>query len=513
MRGNHARGWRQFVVPLFVLLAVALSLAACGSTDEEFGTVGYVEGFFGGVAADEPHAAQTGRDVLSAGGSAADAVVAMYFVSAVTLPSAASLGGGGVCVGFDSASGEVQALEFFARRPTVAGTDADRPSAVPGNVRGFFAFHARYGRLRWSQLISPAENMARFGFRVSRALARDIQQVEGALAADPDTLRVFSGPDRAGLVREGDFLRQVELAAVLARVRAEGAGPFYTGSFARQLVEAAEAAGGTLSSSDLHGYAPTWRETVVVPTGNQTAHFPPAPAVGGAIAAEMWTSLVQRGGLNRASAAERVGIFADLGFDTADQRLDLLAREQGAAMASQPENPSAATFVAVDRDGSAAACAVTLNSLFGTGRVAGGTGIVLAAAPGPGGRGATALGPMLIVNQNVNEFFFAGAASGGAAAPTALISVAARAVLADEPLHQALAAQRALGGLMPDVVHHEGGASAIEPVFAGQGLRLAAVPALGQVNAVQCVRGLPPHPESCAAGSDPRGFGLSVMAD
>ena len=408
----------------------------------------------------------------------------MYFASAVTLPSAASLGGGGVCVGFDSANGEVQALEFLARRPTRIDAEADRPAAVPGNVRGFFAFHARYGRLPWSQLISPAETLARFGFRVSRALARDIDEVERALAAEPETRRSFSMPDRDKLVAEGDFLRQVELAAVLARVRAEGAGAFYTGAFAQQFAEAAQAAGGTLTNIDLRDYAPTWRQTITVPMGNETAHFAPPPTIGGAIAARMWTSLLEQGNLKRTSAEERYRIFADLGFDTASERLDLLAQEEGGEAAPQLENPSAATFVAVDRDGSAAACGVTLNSLFGTGRVASGTGIVLAASPGPGGRGATALGPMLIVNQNVNEFYFAGAASGGVAAPLALISVAARAVLAGEPLLQALAAPRVLGGLMPDVVHHEGGAGGIAPVFANQGLRLAAAPVLGQVNTV-----------------------------
>jgi gamma-glutamyltranspeptidase/glutathione hydrolase len=247
--------------------------------------------------------------------------------------------------------------------------------------------------------------------------------------------------------------------------------------------------------------------------GNETAHFAPPPAVGGAVAARMWTSLLDQGNFKRASPEERYRVFADLGFDTAAERLDLLAQAGSGASASQLENPSAATFVAVDRDGSAAACGVTLNSLFGTGRVASGTGIVLAASPGSGGRGATALGPMLIVNRNVNEFYFAGAASGGVAAPTALISVAARAVLADEPLVEALAARRVLGGLMPDVVHHEGGLGGIESVFAGQGLRLAAAPALGQVNAVYCAEGIPPNPESCAAGNDPRGYGLALMAD
>ena len=95
-----------------------LFLLGCGSDDEEgLGTVGYVEGFFGGVAADEPKAALVGREVLASGGSAADAVTAMYFAMSVTLPSQASLGGGGVCVAYDSENLEVRALDFLARPP------------------------------------------------------------------------------------------------------------------------------------------------------------------------------------------------------------------------------------------------------------------------------------------------------------------------------------------------------------------------------------------------------------
>lgn len=506
--GSIRRHWRQFAA-----LATVCVLAGCGSS-EELGTVGYVEGFLGGVAADEPQAVQIGRDVLSAGGSAADAVVAMYFASAVTLPSAASLGGGGVCLGFDSDTGEVRALDFLARRPTRGDVRAERPTAVPGNVRGFYAFHARYGRLRWSQLISPAESLARFGFRVSRSLAADIKQVGGALSAQSGTLRAFSTQDGARLVGEGDFLTQVELASVLARIRAEGAGPFYTGPLARQIVDGAKRAGSDLDINDLRDYAPLWREPVRVPMGNRSAYFTPAPTVGGVIEALMWESLLAGSRFGSASALQRLRIIADLGTDTAAERRRLMRSAGGGSDEAHLENPSAATFVAADRNGAAAACAVTLNSLFGTGRIAEGTGIVLAAAPGPGGRGATALGPMLIVNQNVNEFFFGGAASGGVAAPSALVGVAARAVLGGESLSEAISAKRAVGGAAPGVVYYEGGAgSEAEAALAGLGTRRVATTALGRVNAVYCPDGIPPNPETCVARSDPRGFGLTAMAD
>jgi gamma-glutamyltranspeptidase/glutathione hydrolase len=83
---------------LAVLPICALVLAACGFGDDETLEIGPVEGFAGLVAADEPRAALVGRDILANGGNAADAAVAMYFTMAVTLPSRASLGGGGVCL-------------------------------------------------------------------------------------------------------------------------------------------------------------------------------------------------------------------------------------------------------------------------------------------------------------------------------------------------------------------------------------------------------------------------------
>src|SRR3546814_9738267 len=78
------------------------------------GQIDYLKGFVGGVAADEPRAALVARDILSAGGSAADAAAAAALTYAVTYPSGGGLGSGGVCVVGDPAK---KRAETHRKRP------------------------------------------------------------------------------------------------------------------------------------------------------------------------------------------------------------------------------------------------------------------------------------------------------------------------------------------------------------------------------------------------------------
>ena len=81
------------------------------------GAPGFVRGFLGGIATEDPAAALAGRQVLSAGGTAVDAAVAAGFVMTVTLPSRVGLGGGGACLVFDPAKAAVEAVHVPARCP------------------------------------------------------------------------------------------------------------------------------------------------------------------------------------------------------------------------------------------------------------------------------------------------------------------------------------------------------------------------------------------------------------
>ena len=114
-------------------------LAACGGSETSnenltnpVGNVGRKAGLnelirsgvsFAAVSADEGRAAEVGRDVLSAGGNATDAAVAMFFAMSVTLPSAAGLGATGACVVHDSKTRQGESFVFA-------------PVAAPGSING-----------------------------------------------------------------------------------------------------------------------------------------------------------------------------------------------------------------------------------------------------------------------------------------------------------------------------------------------------------------------------------------
>jgi gamma-glutamyltranspeptidase/glutathione hydrolase len=525
-----------------IMLAVAaiglLPLGACELT-ETLPVQGIFEGsdFVGGAASDEPRAALVARDTLAAGGTAADAAVSLYFALAVTYPSTASLGGGGQCLVYaPTDDGDViQTLDFLATRSTAAAIEGGRASAVPGAVRGMYALQSRYGKLRWPRLLASAESFARFGHQASRALVHDLTLAADQLFRDP-TVRTAFGNKDGEPIAEGQNITQLDLGAVLSTLRTKGPGDFYSGNIARQLVAAVAEAGGTLNLEDLREYRPRWRETVWLPFESHEIHTTPAPSAGGITATAIWALGNDGDRYVESGDADRLHLLAEIGKRGFADRsawaeggggtvLDL-ERLQASMASFQPdrqsasealspapqlrlENPAATSFTVVDSDGMAVACTVTMNNLFGTGRIAPGTGIVLAAPPRP--TGILPLAPVMVVNRVNNQVLLVAGAVGGAAAPSALATVMLEVLNAETPLRKALATPR---------VHHSGAPDrlAVEQTIgeerraalAARGHQVVVVPEIGRVNMIHCPGGLPRSPETCRFESDRRGFGLAT---
>jgi gamma-glutamyltranspeptidase/glutathione hydrolase len=389
-------------------LAVALgtSLAAC---EDKSGAVPvFGGGFFAAVTADEPLAALAGRDILSAGGNAIDAAVAAYFVMSATLPSAASLGAGGVCLVNQHKTRKVEAITFAS--PAAPGSPPGAATfAIPTVVRGLTLMHARYGQLRWEQLLSAGERWARPpGAPVSRALARDLRPGAALIGYDPEARRTF---DKGGGVAytEGDVFPQPDLAGILGGLRLRGGQDFFAGSIARQVSEGWRSAGGNMPPEAMRAAVPASGPPLSTRWGSHTVFFAPSPYAG-SVAQAAWAAGAR-------SPAPPGGAF----------------------------DGGTAGFAAVDNEGNGVACTVGMGQLFGARRIAPATGIMIGAATG---RDQQSLSPMLIANTNTGDVLMVGTASGSAVAAAALGAAAAQVMQGGQTVASVLPASPAVLGMI-----------------------------------------------------------------
>jgi len=368
------------------------------------------------------------------------------------------------------------------------------------------------------------------------------------LAVDPALSGCFSRYQAWELLSEGWMLTQLDLSAILSVLSSKGPGDFYNGKTSVHLIDAIERAGGSLELADLREYRPYWEDTLQVPVGDHTMHFPLPPASAGVVAASILDVLANQdlyidadGVVELAHAMSETAMFAfadrarwmlDSGETrwSKDELLDMSrmkpdlekfsfkAHIPAASLSSRPvkrsEDPSGTSFVAVDNNGGAVACSLTMNNLFGTGRIAPGTGIVLATIPDENSRGPISLVPMIMDNQNSNKFFWAGASSGGASAPTALLNVATHAILGNRSLSSAMKEKRIHHSGFPDTTYYEDGLEQwIVDGLISRGHSAEGVASIGRVNAISCFNRLPDHPETCEIVADPRGYGLAAMSE
>lgn len=506
--------------------------------------------FQGAAAADEPRSVQVARAVMAAGGNAMDAATAMYFTLSVTFPSMATLGGGGVCMVRSSVKDEIRVLEFYAEEPAFLDPRAERPSASPANMRGFFALHERYGLMPWNEILRPAEDLARSGAGLSRALVSHLNLASGFIAEDQEVRRLFFDNGRRE-ARVGDRVPQLDLAAVLAAVRQRGAGEFYAGSVGRRYVEGVAAASGSLTMEDLRNTRVRWRQPVSVRAGNREIWLAPPPAGAGIVATQIYLMLREGRDFNALSGSEQAHLFSEAamrafldrrhwasppgeGIVTDPVPVERLL-SQGRIQAliadyspsrhtppdaiapgavSQLENPAGTAFSVVDISGNAVACSLTPNNPFGSGRIAMGTGIFAGAAPSVTKGGPISLSPLLVMDPEDREVVLVLAGAGGVATPTAVASVLARIEKPGTSLASAMSAGRFHHSGVPDVVYYENGRSSAGDVaaLARLGYDAQAYPKEvggnpARVNGIYCPEGLGDGP--CEASHDPRGDGYS----
>ncbi|WMJ00709.1 gamma-glutamyltransferase [Pseudomonas chlororaphis subsp. aurantiaca] len=490
-------------IVLFKTLALTAAIAASSPT-----FAALLEG--GAVAAPNQYGADVAAQILKKGGNAVDAAVATAFTLAVTYPEAGNIGGGGFMTLF--IDGKPYFLDYRETAPKAATRDmylnekgevienlslvGARAAGVPGTVMGLWEAHKKFGKLPWSELITPAVGYAKNGFKVAD---KQYQYREDALKLFKDSTNFG---DYFGSMKSGETFRQPELAATLERIADQGVKEFYEGKTADLLVAQMQADKGLITKQDLQDYKVAWREPLQVNWRGNTLYTAPPPSSGGVALAQLMTIKEERTADFKGvelNSAKYIHLLAEIEkrvfADRADYLGDPAFSEVPVKQLTDPAylkkraaeiNPTAISptekvrpglerhqtthFSIVDADGNAVSNTYTLNWDYGSGVVVKGAGFLLndemddfSAKPGvanafgvvggdanaiaPGKRMLSSMSPSLVTRDGKVTLVLG--TPGGSRIFTSIFQVLNNLYDFNLPLEKAVAAQRVHHQLLP----------------------------------------------------------------
>ncbi|EAW7984597.1 gamma-glutamyltransferase [Salmonella enterica] len=379
----------------------------------------------GMVASVDAMATQVGMDILKQGGNAVDAAVAVGYALAVTHPQAGNLGGGGFML-LRTKDGATTAIDFREMAPAGATRDmfldeqgnpdskksltSPLASGTPGTVAGLSLALEKYGSLPLNSVVRPAIKLAQEGFIVNDALADDLKTYGSEVLPHHENSKAIFWKDGEPL-KKGDKLVQQDLANSLTMIAENGPDAFYKGEIARQIAQQMQQNGGLITTDDLAAYQAVERTPVSGEyRGYQIFSMPP-PSSGGIHIVQILNILenfdMNKYGFGSADAiqimaeaekyayADRSEYLGDPDFVNVPWQA-LTSKTYAKSIAGQIdinkakpsseirpgklapyESDQTTHFSVVDKDGNAVAVTYTLNTTFGTGIVAGNTGILL----------------------------------------------------------------------------------------------------------------------------------------
>lgn len=503
----------------FQYLALAAAILSCSSVH-----AANLEG--GAVAAPDQYGAQVAADILKKGGNAVDAAVATAFTLAVTYPEAGNIGGGGFMTLF--VDGKPYFLDYREVAPQAATRNmyldekgevienlslvGARAAGVPGTVMGLWEAHQKFGKLPWSELLTPAIGYAKNGFKVAAKQYQYRNDAQGMYK----TATNFN--DYFGNMKVGELFKQPEMAQTLERIADKGVSEFYQGKTADLLVAQMQADKGLITKQDLKDYQAVWREPMAVSWRGNVVYTAPPPSSGGVALAQLLAIKENRAADFKGVAhnsAQYIHLLAEIEkrvfADRADYLGDpaftkvpvdqLVAKDYLAKRAAQVDpkaisdtdkvkpglEPHQTThFSIVDKQGNAVSNTYTLNLDYGSGVVVEGAGFLLndemddfSAKPGaanafgvvggdanaiaPGKRMLSSMSPSLMTRDGKVELVIG--TPGGSRIFTSIFQVMNNLYDYDMPLDKAVAAQRVHHQLLPkDTIYFDSYAPLTGPV-------------------------------------------------
>ncbi len=374
------------------------------------------------IATAHPLATVAGHQILSQGGNAFDAAVAVSAVLAVVEPYSSGLGGGGFWLlhratdkletmvdGRERAPLAAQSDLYLNKKgEVVPGLSIDGPLAagIPGEPAALVHIAKKYGVLPLKESLAPAIRIARSGFLVDAHYRRMARMRLEALRKSPAATDTFLHAGEVPPIESR--IVQPQLADTLEALSRSGREGFYAGRVAADLIQDVRAAGGIWTLEDLKQYRVVERKPIRGNYRGMQIVTAAPPSSGGIVLITMLNILsgydlsamdkVQRTHLiveaMRRAYRDRATYLGDPDFVqipvehlTHPFYAAGLARniDLGRATKSLLQLPQAATeegrdtthFSIIDRKGNRVAATLSINYPFGSGFMSASTGVLL----------------------------------------------------------------------------------------------------------------------------------------
>lgn len=222
----------------------------------------------GVVTSAHPLASQAGLRILLAGGNAIDAAVATAAALNVCEPYMSGLGGDGYMLVHTARDNTLRALDYVGRsahaaEPAALASPDEKefgPKAplVPGSPGGWLEAHDKYGSLPLDQIFAPAIEYAEGGIPVTVKAAIFLGMNADRLN-EPASATFTPG---GRVPKPGTLIKQPGLAATYRTLAAGGADAFYRGALGERVLGYLREQGGLLTDRDFTDFAPEWQEPI-----------------------------------------------------------------------------------------------------------------------------------------------------------------------------------------------------------------------------------------------------------
>nr|XP_023018346.1 glutathione hydrolase 1 proenzyme-like [Leptinotarsa decemlineata] len=239
------------------------------------------------VCADGPLCAKIGKDILLKNGSAVDSIIAAMFCNGIINMQSMGLGGGFLMTIYIRKEKKAYFLNAREVAPMKSKNriyknqmykSASGPLAVgvPGELKGYWEAHQKFGKLPWNELIEPSIKLCESGYIMSKHQHLSLMKHDITDYNFREWFRYKNG----SIKKPGSTVIPKRLCNTLRILARNGANDMYNGALSKMFREDIEEAGGIITDEDLREYQVEWQEPVSFNYGNKILFSSPPPGSG-----------------------------------------------------------------------------------------------------------------------------------------------------------------------------------------------------------------------------------------